>query len=152
MNRLTSTLLILLTLVIATSCGGKKDKTVADATELTYREFYELMFEDYKNRIEWHEDDFNQEGKASIEISERSDCENKNCGQKVYVKNNSTDQTIRAVIKTSFSIPNTLPYIANQFIMAPGDEVYLTCTQFCFGEESYDLAHEIVVAEYQSAD
>lgn len=148
--------LLLLTLLFCSlfvACGSKKEKTEEaekeDVNVLTYRQFYELMFEDYNNRVEWHEDDFNQEGKEFILISQKGDCEKKDCGEKVFVKNNSADRSIRVVTKTSFSIPNTVPYIANQFIMAPGDEVYLTCTTFCFGEGSYVLAHEIVVAEYQ---
>ncbi len=132
---------------LITACGSKKEQT-EEVTELTYREFYELMFEDYKNRVEWHEDDYNQEGKTAISITERDQCENENCGEKVFIKNTSTDQSIRVVIKTAFSIPNTMPYIANQFMMAPGDEVYLTCTKFCFDDNTYDLDHEIVVAEY----
>lgn len=147
MKHLTSCLFITLSLTLLSACGGKKENT-EETRELSYREFYELMFEDFKNRVEWHEDDYNQEGKAAILISEREKCEDENCGEKVYVKNNSADKSIRVVIKTAFSIPNTLPYIANQFIMAPGEEVYLTCTKFCFDEKSYDLDHEIVVAEY----
>jgi len=155
MKRIQLLTFVLLIAIIA-ACGSareeKKNEAASDkeenATQLTYRQFYELMFEDYKNRVEWHEDDYNQEGKEAIEITDRGNCEKENCGSKVYVKNISTDQTIRVVMKTSFSIPNTLPYIANQYILAPGDEVYLTCTQFCFGGETYDLANEIVVAEY----
>ncbi len=149
--------IILISLISLTllACGGAKEQKQEgeksdekeNAAALTYRQFYEIMFEDYKNRLEWHEDDFNQTEKASITLTDRDNCETENCGKKTYVKNNSADKTIRVVIKTSFSIPNTLPYIANQFILAPGDEVYLTCTQFCFGGETYDLANEIVVAE-----
>ena len=127
-----------------------EDEKAENTSQLTYREFYDLMFEDYNNRLEWHEDDYNQEGITFIEFTESGNCEKENCGTKVYLKNTSQDQTLRVVVKTSFSIPNTLPYIANQFMMAPGDEVYLTCTQFCFGGETYDLANEIVVAEYST--
>lgn len=146
-KHLTSCFLITFTAILLTACGGKKEQT-EEVTELSYKEFYELMFEDFKNRVEWHEDDFNQEGKAAITISNREQCKDKNCGEKVFVKNTSTDQSIRVVIKTAFSIPNTLPYMANQFMMAPGDEIYLTCTQFCFNDNTYDLDHEIVVADY----
>ncbi|GAB5524022.1 MAG: hypothetical protein Roseis2KO_18940 [Roseivirga sp.] len=147
MKYFNSGLLMILTASLITACGGKKEQT-EEVTELTYREFYELMFEDYKNRVEWHEDDYNQEGKAAITITNRDQCEDKNCGEKVFIKNTSADKSIRVVIKTAFSIPNTLPYIANQFMMAPGDEIYLTCTKFCFDENTYDLDHEIVVAKY----
>lgn len=148
-----STLLVSAILLFA-ACGGKKEQSgkAEDITQLTYRQFYELMFEDYANRVEWHEDDFNREGKDLIEIYEEANCENENCGKKVYVKNISPDQTIRIVTKTSFSIPNTTPYIANQFMISPGQEIYLACTQFCYGDETYDLAHEIVVAEFQTGD
>lgn len=147
MKHINSCLLMILVALFITACGGKKEQT-EEVTELTYRQFYELMFEDYKNRVEWHEDDYNQEGKAAITISQREQCKNENCGEKVFIKNTSADKSMRVVIKTAFSIPNTLPFIANQFIMAPGDEVYLTCTQFCFDENTHDLDHEIVVAEY----
>lgn len=147
MKRFTSCLLITLTLISVAACGGKKEQK-EEVTELSYREFYELMFEDYKNRVEWHEDDYNQEGKAAITIANRETCDNENGSEKVFVKNTSTDKSIRVVVKTAFSIPNTLPYIANQFMMAPGDEVYLTCSKFSFNDNSYDLDHEIVVAEY----
>ncbi len=139
--------LVALSFTLITACGGKKEQK-EEVTELSYREFYELMFEDYKNRVEWHEDDYNQEGKAAITITNREQCKNRDCGEKTYVKNTSPDRSIRVVVKTAFSIPNTLPYIANQFMMAPGDEVYLTCTSFCFNDNSYNLDHEIVVAEY----
>lgn len=143
--------LILLPALLLTLSGcEKKKENTENIAELTYRQFYDLMFEDFKNRIEWHKDDFNQEGKSFIALIERGDCETENCGKKVFLKNNSSDQTIRVITKTSYSIPNTLPYIANQFIMAPGDEVYLSCTQLCYGGETYDLAQEIVVAAYQA--
>lgn len=137
---------LLLILFIVFSCGQKNQQK--DATELTYREFYELMFEDFANRVEWHEDDYNQEAKAFIQLINRGDCKSKNCGQETFVKNTSPDKKIRVIVKTAFSIPNTLPYIANQFLLAPGEEVYLTCTQFCFDEENYDLDQSIVVAEF----
>jgi hypothetical protein len=147
MKRIFNILLAVTVTVLFSACGSQKENT-EEVSTLSYREFYELMFEDYKNRIEWHEDDYNQEAKASIIISERGDCPDENCGKQVFVKNSSADQSVRVIIKTSFSIPNTLPYIANQFLMAPGDEVYLTCTSFCFGEDTYELDHAIVVAEY----
>ncbi|MCE7992072.1 MAG: hypothetical protein HEP71_08830 [Roseivirga sp.] len=147
MKQLSSCLLIALTFISVAACNGKKEQK-EEVTELSYREFYELMFEDYKNRVEWHEDDYNQEGKATITISNRETCDDKNGGEKIFVKNTSTDKSIRVVVKTAFSIPNTLPYIANQFMMAPGDEVYLTCSKFSFNDATYDLDHEIVVAEY----
>lgn len=139
---------ILFSLLFLFSCGQSKEQK--DTTELTYREFYDLMFEDFANRVEWHEDDFNQEAKSYILISNKGECKSENCGQQTFVKNTSTDQTIRVIVKTAFSIPNTLPYIANQFLLSPGEEVYLTCTQFCFDEETYDLDQSIVVAEVET--
>ncbi len=128
------------------SCGQAKEQI--DISALTYREFYDLMFENYANRIEWHEDDFNQEAKAFIVLNNKGECESENCGERTFVKNESADRTIRVVVKTAFSIPNTLPYIANQFILSPGEEVYLTCTQFCINDENYNLNQSIVVAAF----
>lgn len=139
---------ILFSLLFLFSCGQSKEQK--DTTELTYREFYDLMFEDFSNRVEWHEDDFNQEAKSHIQISNRGECKSENCGQQTFVKNTSPDQTIRVIVKTAFSIPNTLPYIANQFLLTPGEEVYLTCTQFCFDDETYDLDQSVVVAEFET--
>ncbi len=139
---------ILFLLFFLFSCGQPNEQK--DTAELTYREFYDLMFENYANRVEWHEDDFNQEAKAHIRISNRGECKSEHCGQKTFVRNTSTNQSIRVVIKTSFSIPNTLPYIANQFLLNPGEEVYLTCTQFCFNGETYGLDQSIVVAEFKA--
>lgn len=144
MKNRASYLFIALSITLLSACGGKKEST-EEVTQLTYREFYELMFEDFENRVEWHEDDFNQEGQASITITKREQCEN---GEKVFVKNISSDQTIRVVIKTAFSIPNTVPYFSSQFMMVPGDEVHLGCTKFSFNEETFDLDHQVVVAEY----
>ncbi|MBO3699587.1 hypothetical protein [Roseivirga sp. E12] len=137
---------ILCTILLLSSCGQTKERT--DVSAITYREFYDLMFEDYANRVEWHEDDFNQEATAFIQLNNKGACESENCGEKTFVKNESTDRSIRVIVKTAFSIPNTLPYIANQFVLAPGEEVYLTCTEFCLNDEHYDLDQSIVVAAF----
>ena len=138
---------ILLSLLI--SCSGNKTKgKQIDISQITYQEFYELIFESYETRVEWHHDTYIEEGKADVSLIEKGECETKDCGNQVFVKNNSADKEILVVVSTAFSIPNSPDYLATKFTLAPGQEVYLTCTELCFNGEKYKLDHEVVIAQY----
>ena len=107
-----------------------------------------MIFEDYENRVEWHHDRYVDEAKTSTSLSERGECEDKGCGNQVFVKNTDAQRQVKVIVNTSFSIPNTPEYLATEFTLKPGEERYLTCTKFCFNGENYKLDHEIVVAEF----
>lgn len=128
------------------SCKQKKD-SIVDISQLTYLQFYDLIFSDSSKRIEWHEDSNNLEAVKFILKRIEGKCE-ENCGDKVYLKNSYSERSVHVIVKSTFSVPNMLPYIANHYTLAPGEEVFVACDLLCYKDDRFVLDHQVVVAEF----
>lgn len=139
----------LLAIIVISACSGEKKNTEnIDLNQVTYQEFYEFIFADYNNRVEWHNDIFNDEAKSSVDLIEKGVCDKKSSGNQIFVKNKSESDSVLVIVNTTFSIPGAPEYLATIFNLGPNEEAYLACTEFNFNENNFTLNHEIVVAEY----
>ena len=140
---------ILFLLLFALACNNSSTSSNAEEEEneeLTYADLWDLVIQDTGERIEWHGESLNLSMKDPLTISTNGSCGENNCGESVFLSNNS-DQTIEVTVQAPFQIEDVSSHLAAKYIIKPGATIAMGCSHLCYKGESISFARRIVGAK-----
>lgn len=137
--------LILICFFFLSLCACQETPSV---DQLTYQEMWSAVFgQSDGERIEWHGEAIDQTAIADLSFEESGNCGEGDCGQIIFVKNNS-ERVIEAVIQSSFSLPEFPPYTAVKLTIPANGKAKMGCNHLCIGDQQFRFSPKAVGAIY----
>ncbi len=118
--------------------------TLKNISELSYLEVYYALFTDNNGGFDAHGDLYGQEAVLHLVIN----TENSDCGQALFLQNNS-DESITLAVKASFSLTgNPTNEMTRAYTIKPTDTLSLGNSILCYNGKEYPIKRDIISAGF----
>ena len=122
--------------------------TIKNISELSYLEVYHALFTDSNGGFDAHGDLYGQDAVSSLVINS----ENSNCGNALFLLNNS-DKLIVLAVKASFSLTgNPTNEMTRAYNIKPTDTISLGNSVLCYDGNEYPIKRDIISAGFTTND
>ncbi|OUR91908.1 hypothetical protein A9Q87_08895 [Flavobacteriales bacterium 34_180_T64] len=155
--KLNSLLLFLAVTVLFAGCKNEKHTTgdtnlktnspaLKNISELSYLEIYHALFVDDNGGFDAHGDLYGQDAVSSLIINS----ENNDCGNALFLLNNS-DKPIVLAVKASFSLTgNPVNEMTRAYTIKPTDTLSLGHSVLCYDGKEYPIKRDIISAGFSA--
>ncbi len=130
------------------ACNSDSNKEEIRFASLTYSQMWTEVFSQSDGEgIEWHGEALDLSAKDQLTLLQTVECGTGSCGKLIQLKNTG-EQTIEAVVQSSFSIPDFPPYTATKLRIAPNATANVGCSKLCLDGQEVVFSPTIVGAIY----